>query len=660
MNSRTLITALSFALIMGVVGCADTSKEDTGTSSTPTDPTTVTTDTSSSATDTGVPTTNPTTTSTPGDTSDTGDSATSTSLPTTTDVRTLVMPSDPHIQYLGRWDRSVPDEPWCGWAGCSVVVNFEGTGLQATLNPGTETEYFRVIVDDDHQNSTKIMVSPGRETYDLVDGLPYRAHKVELVKETYTGEPTIFQRFGVAGLDLLPPPSPPSRRILFLGDQTLVGRSLEHERNDLAPDVMGSHFGYAGIVSRSFDAEYHKIALDDATLTTMLDLMGRTDRDDPDSEWDPAEFQAEAVVVQLGANDVGRLKDDIVTDYRELILAVRERQPDAHIVLFNAWGWNAEEPSQYTASVVTFMDDEALSSATFPRLFEQLNGCEYDHGGMAEHLITHLSSELGWEAAPSDVMSGFGSGGDVANGGFEEVAPFGGFGWRYHEAPETVRVLDAAEAWEGEAYVHLSEGGNLHQPNPVEPGQVITFTAWMRGTTDADEATVSLDFRPGLFGAAPIATSSETWSLTPEWASYVLEATAPESVPFAPDPSQIRVTVTARGVSEVDVDGLEMVVNNPPITTTTVTTTSPTGTTTGTDTGLWPDDTGSSLGGDTGPFDPSDSSSDDDTSIPVDMDSGTDSAGRSSGSDSSAPSPSEDTSTGDSGYDLDGDDSAFL
>jgi len=44
-----------------------------------------------------------------------------------------VDPSDPFIRYTGRWDHSTPT-PWAYWIGSSIIANFTGTSISATLS----------------------------------------------------------------------------------------------------------------------------------------------------------------------------------------------------------------------------------------------------------------------------------------------------------------------------------------------------------------------------------------------------------------------------------------------------------------------------------------------------------------------------------------------
>jgi len=96
--------------------------------------------------------------------------------------------------------------------------------------------------------------------------------------------------------------------------------------------------------------------------------------------------------------------------------------------------------------------------------------------------VEHLESTMGWSSTVSPVVSGFGKNGDVANGGFEGSAPFGGYGWRYGvNRTDVIRMLAPQEAKSGDYLLALINGGKVHQPNPAMPGQTVSVTLWMRG-----------------------------------------------------------------------------------------------------------------------------------------------------------------------------------
>ena len=172
------------------------------------------------------------------------------------------------------------------------------------------------------------------------------------------------------------------------------------------------------------------------------------------------------------------------------------------------------------------------------------------------YLAAHLESVLGWEAGPQDVMSGYGAGGDVANGSFEERAPFGGFGWRYRDAPGVERVHDPDGAFDGEHYLRLTKDAAIHQPNPARPGQTVTATLRLRGGAEGDVAQITLDFRDQEMWTDPLSGLASGEALTTEWAEYTITAAAPDA--GARPVFHTRLTLQAGFESTVEVDLVEM------------------------------------------------------------------------------------------------------
>ncbi|MDG2305427.1 MAG: GDSL-type esterase/lipase family protein [Candidatus Binatia bacterium] len=460
-------------------------------------------------------------------------------------------PTDPSLRYTGRWDRQNPEAPWAGWAGSEVALGFVGSAAWVELDPGTNTEYFRIVIDGDPTSSRKFKVTPGPGKYLLAENLEPGSHTVEIVKETEYSD-TAFLGFEVLGTGVTSKPKSQGRRIEFYGDSNLAGYSLEHEKNQPGAQLEGTHFGYAGITARMFEAAYHNISWSGSTIPSVHAFFDRIDPASPAASWDFSRFRADVVVVNLGANDVGRPVADIQADYHAFLDDLRTVHPAAHIVLFNAWGWSENEPANYTHEVVASRDDPNMSAATFPWVFERWHGCEYDHGGMAVVLAEHLEQHLGWEAGPSDVMSGFGRNGDVANGGFEETAPFGGYGWRYREDPGVRRRIDPELAYAGKALLELADGAASHQPNPATGGDRVTLSFWARAPDGEATVEATVDFRDQNMYSAPLVAQSEVFALGTEWQQVQVVAVAPID---SPKPVfHTRVTLQAATGSVVHVD----------------------------------------------------------------------------------------------------------
>jgi hypothetical protein len=480
-----------------------------------------------------------------------------------------VDPSNVDIRYTGRWDHSTP-APWAYWIGSSIIAKFTGTSISATLS-ASNTNYIRVIIDGNAADSVKIPISSGEQIYELATGLTADSnHTVEIVKETDAGRLTFHQFLLENEKGLIELPDRLLRKkISFYGDSNLAGYSLESEQNQSDQSLRGSYYGYAGITARMFGAEYENISRSGATLRSMNNAFDRIDYWSRDPAWDFNKFQPDVVVVNLGANDVGRPKNRIKSYYHAFLDDLRAVYPDAHIMLFNGWGWDYDEPANYTWEVIAERHnrgDTNTSYAIFPWVFEQWHGCEYDHAGMAQVLADHLSAVMGWEDDINsiDVMSGFGVGGDVANGSFEEVAPFGGFGWRYSTVDSGIdRIHHPAPdgAYDRNYYLRLESGKSVHQPNPAKDGQVVTVRVWMRGASNGDQARVTIDFRDQEMWTAPLDTVTETFNLTNGWEPHTVTATAPTggSKPVY----HTRLTLQAVSGDHVDFDSVVMSINDP-------------------------------------------------------------------------------------------------
>ncbi|MFT7609314.1 MAG: lysophospholipase L1-like esterase [Candidatus Aldehydirespiratoraceae bacterium] len=490
-----------------------------------------------------------------GPTTSTTTTAPATSLTSTTteapvgDLVFDIAADDPAVQLVGRWDISDPAAPVARWAGASMSFRFNGTAVGVKLFSQGQEEWIRVVVDGDVLGARNLQLTGDDGIVPITlepifDELDAGWHTIEVIKETQFSN-LIFRGFIATGTGETEPVDPLERRIVFYGDSNLAGHSLENERDQADPHLVGTYFGYAGITARMFAADFHNISWSGSTLSGVQAVFDAVDRAAPEETWELDRFPADLVVMNLGANDIyGTTPDAVKADYLSMLDTLRAGHPGAHIVVYNAYGWSIDEPANYTHELADLWDDDNFSVATFPWVFEQFHGTEYDHGGMAMVLADHIETVMGWKAAEQDVMSGFGRDGDVANGGFEEVAPFGGFGWRYVDDPNVERVVS-----DGDAYVELGDGASIHQPTPVGPGETVTVTAQVFGHSNGN-IEMTVDFRDQQQWSDPLSSTTSAFSMPDEWTEISMEAIAPDD----PAVFHTRVTFTAGDGSVVRLD----------------------------------------------------------------------------------------------------------
>jgi hypothetical protein len=380
------------------------------------------------------------------------------------------------------------------------------------------------------------------------------------MKETYRWYNSVFHGFEVTGSGLVAPPPAPALKLECFGDSNAAGDNIATEDNSSGT---GQYFTFPFIAARALGAQMHNLSTSGETISGGHSRYDRYGWWTGDPLWDFGLYTPDVVIVNIGANDVVAKASvtKIKNDYNAFLDDLRTTYPSAHICLMNGFGWDFDETANYTDELINAriaLGDSNLSYLHFPWVFGQWHGCEYDHAGMAACLVEHLENVLGITAPnPIDIMDGFGRNGNVANGSFEEITPFGGYGWRYFLDAGVNRVNNPAGAKDGDYYLSLTNNAKSFQTNPADSGDTITVTAWMRGANNGDQADITIDFRDqsmGGYDIAPVIAHTETKTLTTSWAQYSMVATAPTT---GNPIFGTRITFTAGSSDTVYIDNIQ-------------------------------------------------------------------------------------------------------
>jgi lysophospholipase L1-like esterase len=464
---------------------------------------------------------------------------------------TTVALDHPDLRYMGRWDTTNSALPSVGWQGAQIAFAFQGTSVTAGLRTTSSIDYLLVSIDGIVQPE-RLRISADDAPIVIAEGLANASHRIQIIKETAQGGAMQFTGLTVTGTIIADETPAPRRHIVFFGDSNLAGESLLHEENNGDITTMGCHHTYAGITARMCDASYENVSYGGATIGSIHSIYSQMSQQNP-APWEAQRTPADVVVIDLGSNDTDKSEQAIRAAYHAFLDDIRTTYPQAHIVLYNSYGWSFAEPANYSAAVVAERNDAQISAATFPWFFEQWHGCEYDHAGMATMLAQHLAKTLGWDIQSADVMNGYGQNGNVANGSFAESAPFGGFGWRYGLKPGVTRIT-AEAGFDGNHFVRLVAGAHIHQPNPASNGSTISVTMAAR-SADGGSLVTTVDFRNQKMYSEPLSAESQTYALTVEWQTFIMTVQAPAQT--ATPVFHTRLTFGASH-GTVDVDAVQM------------------------------------------------------------------------------------------------------
>jgi lysophospholipase L1-like esterase len=234
-------------------------------------------------------------------------------------------PTDPNIRFTGRWDTSDPAAYTPYWAGAYFTLGFTGTSvtlhqrdtidLWASIDGGEEVFFDEVSGD--------INLTPEP----LADGEHTLRVNYQVVAGSYTGD-AVFQGLSLdEGATTFAPPERESL-IEFVGDSITVGTTTSANALTAYPWLVGEELG----------TDHTAIAQGGSCLVAN-DCVGletqftKLNPNAPDPDWDFSTYQADAVVINLGTNDVGHdvSGEQFQEAYTNLLHTVREVYPDAWI-----------------------------------------------------------------------------------------------------------------------------------------------------------------------------------------------------------------------------------------------------------------------------------------------------------------------------------------
>ncbi len=323
------------------------------------------------------------------------------------------------VRWFGRVDIATPTRPRFSWSGTGFIARFTGTGLSAQISNGG-TFRFRAVVDGTPQ--TVFTSTSGQATYSLASGLASGMHTVELHRQTEgaQGDSQLIA-LTVTGGALVDPPAGPARLIEVIGDSITCGYGTLGTLNDADCFPTESHWdSYGAIAARAVGAEVSTIASSgqgiyrnyggDMTNTIPM-IYGRTLTSSATPAWD-FRTQPQAVVINLGTNDISNNKGDPGTAFRTLyttlLQTVRQRYPQAYIICLIAPLLSGTElttiKGHISAAVAARMSAGDARVEFFDGIAPQTSdkaACQY-HPNVAQQtlmgnaLAAELRAKLGW------------------------------------------------------------------------------------------------------------------------------------------------------------------------------------------------------------------------------------------------------------------------
>ena len=273
---------------------------------------------------------------------------------------TVIKPTNPDIQYVGRICFDNPERPRFTFPGTQINACFTGTSLKLWVKP--KSGYFLAQIDQ--AAPFKVAVMGERDSVvTLATALPQGSHQLRLmyVVEGYELKPDFRGLILDEGARLLPPPALSQRTIEFIGNSITCGYGNE---SVMAPDPFeyeteNHYLTYAQLTCRALDAYAHVVARSgigvyrsyggpkegtpDNVMTTEYEYTNLYDHSE---RWDFNRFQPQLVCINLGTNDLSTNNYDttlLKAAYQRFLKQVRSHNPKAKIVFLCGSMLNGKE-----------------------------------------------------------------------------------------------------------------------------------------------------------------------------------------------------------------------------------------------------------------------------------------------------------------------------
>ncbi|MEV6126321.1 GDSL-type esterase/lipase family protein [Streptomyces violaceusniger] len=237
-------------------------------------------------------------------------------------------PGDPNIKFSGRWDTKTSTTAYTPyWAGAYFRTGFTGRtvklkqrnaiDLWASIDGGPATFY------DEAKGTVNLTPTP------LAAGNHTLQVNYQVIAGSYHGD-AVFQGLTLdSGATTFTPPAP-KKLIEFVGDSITVGTTTSQN----------ARTAYGWLIGERLGADHTQIAQGGAALVDTADdrmsLEQQFTKLNPNAatpDWDFSRYQANAVVINLGTNDVGRgvSSAQFQASYASLLRKVRTAYPNAWI-----------------------------------------------------------------------------------------------------------------------------------------------------------------------------------------------------------------------------------------------------------------------------------------------------------------------------------------
>ncbi|MCP8897694.1 SGNH/GDSL hydrolase family protein [Gilvimarinus xylanilyticus] len=299
------------------------------------------------------------------------------------------------------------------WPGSAFEYRFSGTQSSVNLQVSERMRFWLELDGEGRE----LWVEPGQKHYQLAKGLPLGEHQIRVTRlaESFTG---VAQLQGLPDTDgqLLAAPAAPERKLLVIGDSITAGYGVEGESKDCSYSQQTSNplKAYAGLSASELNADIHTIAWsgigvwrsygeEEPKSPTIAERRKLILGDDFDTPWNSANYQPNAVLINIGTNDFWQgSAPGYPQAMGEMLSDVRSDYPDTPVYFILSPMLGGEARVKQADDLTGLAEDEDVDVLDLGRIQpEDGYGCDWHpneitNTRMADKLVDRLRTDLGW------------------------------------------------------------------------------------------------------------------------------------------------------------------------------------------------------------------------------------------------------------------------
>jgi lysophospholipase L1-like esterase len=260
---------------------------------------------------------------------------------------TEVSATDARIVYMGRTERA-GEQVRMGFPGVTIRFVYRGPAPVLKLSGDTPNCFFNLSCNG--WDPVLVHLKQGANEIALPTGVaPADGWQIELVRrtESWMGAASFDGLLLPPGCEMLPAPPMPQRRLMFIGDSITCAEYDERfpPENDDTPRSTNAARSYGMLLGRWLGAQVHLVCYGGRGITR--DWSGKTDTntvpvffsrampDEAKSSWNPARYQPDVIVINVGTDLDSGLPDaaGFADAYAAFVGQVRAAHPRAFILL---------------------------------------------------------------------------------------------------------------------------------------------------------------------------------------------------------------------------------------------------------------------------------------------------------------------------------------